>query len=376
MAKLKVLQLISSNGCYGAENVVLELSKVLPSLNCVPTVGVFYNAHNVHLELAAEISRHHLDVKVFPCQGRLDGKLISSIRNYVQENGIQIVHSHGYKSNFYGRLATLSTEATSIATCHGWIAEGWQNKLYNTIDKLALRFFDRIAAVSAQIKNELEKWKICPERISIIDNGIDLAKFRQPVEVNHIKKCLGLKSEAKVIGSIGRLSPEKGHRYFIAAAQKVLQHDPRVIFLIIGEGELRPSLQRQIDDLKLSNHVLLLGRRQDIPQLLAIMDVYVQPSLTEGLPMTLLEAMAAQKPIIATRVGAIPQLIKNNDTGILINPGDVDMLTCAMTRLITNDREAALLSRQAYHAVVTNYSAEKMAHRYLSLYLGEGAGPG
>lgn len=364
-----MLQLISSNGCYGAENVVLELSKALPSLNCFPVVGVFYNTHHANTEMATAVSRHHINLKMFQCHGRLDLKLISSISSFIRKNGIQIVHSHGYKTNFYGRLATVRTRATSIATCHGWIQDSWQNQFYNRIDKLALRFFDTIAAVSSPIKAELEKWKIRPERITIIDNGIDLSRFTQCFDMHSIKERLGLNSGTKIIGTIGRLSPEKGHSYFIAAAHKLIQNYPNVVFLIIGEGDLREALQKQIDDLKLTSQVLLLGRRQDIPDLLAIMDIYVQPSLSEGLPMTLLEAMAAQKPIIATNVGAMPQLISNDETGILLRPRNVNMLAAAMARLMTDEQEAALLARRAFQKVVNDYSSEKMAQRYLELYI-------
>jgi len=362
--RAKVLQLISSTGYYGAENVVIELAKNLPAFGYQPIIGVFYNSRNVNLEIKTEAQKHNIPVQLFPCDGRFDLKLTKSLQGYVKEQQVEIVHSHGYKSNFYALFSGVRT----ITTCHGWIYSDFINRFYNTLDKIWLRLFNNVVVVSQKLHHEVLRWLLPPSRVRTINNGIDLGRFNRQFDRAAISQKLGINPDYNIVGTVGRLSPEKGHLFLLQAAKKVIDKFPETIFMIVGDGDSRKFLEQKSAELQISRNILLTGPRGDIPELLSLMDLFVLPSLTEGLPMTLLEAMAARRPIIATKVGGVPQLISNNQTGILIESKNSDSLAEAIIKLLSDKNNAAIMAQNAYQIVVEKYSSRTMVKKYIQVY--------
>ena len=158
------------------------------------------------------------------------------------------------------------------------------------------------------------------KKISLIENGVNLERFQVNGNGENLRKEFGIDMTHKIIGSVGRLTEEKGHTYFLKAAKKILDLNNNCFFMIIGDGELRKKLEDEAKDLGINKRIIFTGKRTDIPELLSVMDIFVLPSLTEGQPMALLEAMAAKKPVIATTVGDIPKILKNGELGILAPP--------------------------------------------------------
>ncbi|MDH5769316.1 MAG: glycosyltransferase, partial [Nitrospirota bacterium] len=171
-----------------------------------------------------------------------------------------------------------------------------------------------------------------------------------------------------VVGTIGSLKYEKGHEYLLRAAKEVLESHTSVKFLIVGSGPLRNSLENNVKSLGIANDVIFTGYRKDVAELLSVMDIFVLPSVKEGLPMVLLEAMAAKKPIIATRVGAVPKVIRDNETGILVEPEDVYTLQRAIGNFLDDIVKAHGLALEGYERVKKDFSSEKMCRAYLTLY--------
>ncbi len=365
---MKILHLISSSGLFGAERVVIELSKSLKqAYNFHPIVGVIKNAYNPHIEIAEEAKANHIDSVIFPCKGQFDLKLVILLRDYIKNNKVDIIHCHGYKSNFYG-LLSAKNKLPLVSTNHNWLTHHWRLKIYCFLDAFWMRYFDHIVAVSDEIKKDMLKYKIPKEKISVIDNGINIDRFNREILTEGIKKGLGLNGNVKVIGTIGSLKFEKGHIYLLRAAKEILGIVKNVKFLIVGDGPLRKQLVDETRKLLIEDNIIFTGHRNDIPEILSIMDIFVLSSVKEGLPMVLLEAMAAKKPVIATRVGAIPKVIEDKKDGILINPGNVPELKDAIGCLLTDREFSKGLSRNAYNKVIQEFSSSAMCAKYLEIY--------
>ena len=365
---MRILHLISSGGLFGAERVAVELSKSLKkTYHCEPILGVIRNVYNPHEEILEEAKSNGIAYTVFPCRSQLDLKLAFSIREFIKRNGIDVIHCHGYKSNFYGLLASKG-EVPSVTTNHNWLTTHWKLKTYCFLDSLWIRFFDRIVAVSDEVKKDMLRYKIPEAKIRVVDNGIALERFAKLVETNIMKNQLGIDEKIRIIGTIGSLKIEKGHIYLLEAARQILDMVRDLRFLIIGDGPLRKALEEISERLGIDKQVIFMGQRKDIPELLVAMDIFVLPSIKEGLPIALLEAMAARKPVIATRVGAIPKVLENKDIGVLVEPKNTNELRDAIMNLLSDRGRMDRLAREGFRRVCTDFSSDEMGKNYLKLY--------
>jgi glycosyltransferase involved in cell wall biosynthesis len=353
---------------FGAERIAVELSKSLKkTYHCEPILGVIRNVYNPHEEISEEAESNDIPYATFACRSQLDLKLAFSIREFIKKNRIDIIHCHGYKSNFYGLLASKG-QVPSVTTNHNWLTAHWKLKTYCFLDSLWIRFFDRIVAVSNEVKRDMLKYKIPEDKIRVIDNGIALERFEKRIETREMKNQLGFEEKTRIIGTIGSLVVEKGHIYLLEAAKQILDGVNDLKFLMIGDGPLRKQLEEKSEELGIKQHVIFLGQRKDIPELLMAMDVFVLPSIKEGLPVALLEAMAAKRPVIATRVGAIPKVIESKDIGILVEPKDITGLRDAIMSLINDPERMDLLARGGFDRVSMDFSSDEMCKHYLKLY--------
>lgn len=366
----KVLQLRSSIGFFGAENVILEVAKSIAGSPYEPIIGVLENSHNPHTELATVAAKNGVISKVFLCDGRFSLQTAASVRQYMVENDIDIVHAHGYKADFYALFATLNTGSKRVATIHPWLIESNRAssaKFYMAFDKALLRSFHSIVAISDEMREQVVRDGMKPARVVTIENGIDLQRFAKAGNSAEARKRFNIPSSARVIGAVGRLSEEKGHAVLLAAAKSLITEFPDLCFLLVGDGPEREKLTQQAAALGLQKNIIFAGVCSDIPQALAAMDIFVLPSLTEGLPMALLEAMAAKRTIVATAVGSIPRVIRHQENGLTIPPNQVPVLTAALASLLKNETNAQDLAKNAFKDAQV-FSAETMGKKYVALY--------
>ena len=361
---MNVLQLISSRGHYGAENMVLHLCVSLRSLGCQVTAGIFENSLAPHLEVAERIRSRGIPVELIRCRGRFDWGALRTIRNCLDARKIDVLHTHGYKSNCYGYAAN-SADRPLIATCHNWPGTTTPLRLYYRLDRLLLRRFDKVVAVSQKVSDSLRRARIAPEKISIIRNGVDVSSFPSGSEAYKADSGGGGKMR---IGVVGRLVPEKGLRYFLLAAREIVETHPNTEVVVAGDGPQRPELESLVRDLGIAKQVIFLGVVDDMPRIYSSLDMVVMPSLDEGLPLVLLEALAAGKPVVATKVGGIPGLIIEGRTGLLVEPKDARALRDAVLRLMSDEALRKRISEDGKKMVRQEYSAHIMARNYLNAY--------
>jgi glycosyltransferase involved in cell wall biosynthesis len=366
---MRVLQLISSKGHYGAESMLLSLCEALKPLSWRPVVGMIHNSLRPNLETAKRARSLGLEVVVFDCAGRLDWSAARKICNYLQDQKVNLIHTHGYKADIYGFAAARGLHIPMIATCHSLPNRQTQSTgldyLYGFLDRLVLRSFERVVAVSSELADSLQKRGIQQERIAMIHNGVPIMRFAKasPTFSEEINK-----GKRTVVGMIARLAPGKNPDLFLQAAQSVLKGFPNTVFAMIGNGPERNKLEGLVRKLKIEDSVVFAGERHDMPEVYASLDIVVLPSLSEGMPMSILEAMAAGKPIVASSVGAIPSVVLPDQTGLLIEPGDLVGLRAAMERLLSDPELRTRLGEEGQTMINRHYSADVMAHKYLHVY--------
>jgi glycosyltransferase involved in cell wall biosynthesis len=360
-----ILSLISSEGYYGVENMLVTLAQQLTQLHCRVVVGVFCNSRYPHTEVADNAKRHGLEVEIIDCQGRWDFSVVGKIRGLIAKHGVDVIHPHGYKADLYALAAASGKRAALLATSHNWPSKKLSMRAYAVIDRLALRKFDKVIVVSDLVAEILRQSGVAKEKVELIPNGVDLDRFRNAVPKLRSELNLG---NSPVVGFVGRLVTDKGGALLIQAAKEVLAVHPTAKFVLVGEGSARQEWKALAAELGIGNRVTFAGARDDMPEVYASLDVAVLPSLVEALPMCLLEAMAAGKPVIATRVGAVPNVVIDEQTGLLLEPGDVNALAAAIAKLLSDRELANRLAENGREHVARNYSARAMASAYIEKY--------
>jgi len=292
-------------------------------------------------------------------------KLVSLIR----KEKPQIIHTHLQNADIIAGLAARLCRVPQVSTFHGrYHNPGWLEEI-----KQRIRVFlpHRIIAVSQDTARYCSQvLKVGPGKVSVIYNGIDIDRFYTGRAGVLKKEDLGVAADERIIFAFGRLEHEKGHKYLIEALPAVKDKCPefKLKLLIAGEGSLKQRLSEIIACNKLTGDVLLLGGRRDIPELLEIADIVVNPSLSEGLPLTCLEAMAAGKAIIATGVGGVNELLSDGIDAVIIKPADQQAIASAISDLLRDDGLAEKISRNAREKAGKYYSADKMIEKLLYIY--------
>jgi len=252
-----------------------------------------------------------------------------------------------------------------MATCHLWTRQTPAIRAYEFIDAWLLRRFDAVVAVSDVIAEDARRAGIPAAKITTINNGIDLVPFASatPTLAEEIKK-----GDRLLIGTVGRLVSQKGMDYFLRAAREVLNEMPEALFAVVGDGPDREKLERLTQELGIERHVVFTGSRADMPHVYASFDVFVLASLDEGLPMAVLEALASNRAVVATQVGAVPKVIVSGQTGMLVKAADVPGLADAILVLLRNPELRARLGRNGSALVHKQFSSRVMSQEYLRLY--------
>ncbi len=291
---MNILHLISSGGRYGAENVVLDLTQSLKEAGCRTVLGVFHNSHRPHTEIADLARERGVKIEIIPCAGRLDWKAIQAIQQCARTHHIDLIHTHGYKADLFGCVAARRLAIPVVATIHIWSERNAYLHFYSVLDRLILRWFDKAVGVSDEIVNRLRREKVAPDRVAKISNGIHVEIFQgaRPTLAEEIGR-----KDRIVVGMVSRLLPEKGVEHFVRAAQQVLAVCPEALFVLVGDGPYAPTLKALARQLGIENSVLFTGQRRDMPGVYASLDIFVLPSLNEGMPGHDIHEHLAQHPL-------------------------------------------------------------------------------
>ena len=371
MKRIKVLHLTKSEGLYGAERVILNLLEHFDAEHFDVRLAALVEARNPHRELLEEAARRGHRTLAIPCRKRLDPQSWRELLRVIKENEIDVLHCHEIKSRFYGLLAAKRLKLPIIATNHNWIRKNLLISALEYWDAFTLRFFDRIIAVSEEIRQLMLKYGTPAQRMAVVTNGIATRELehRHNDKMNWYERW-GIASHERIIGAVGRLSVEKGAKYFLEAAKIVLTKMPDVRFLLVGDGPQARELKEYAQALGIEQNVIFAGFQPEVAAFYELMEIFAITSLREGTPMALLEAMATGVPVVATAVGGVPKIVRDRDNGMLVPAQDAQGIAAALLQLLQNRAEAARLASNAKRTIIEKYSAATMARQYENIYAG------
>jgi glycosyltransferase involved in cell wall biosynthesis len=357
VSKPRVIHLVESLEIGGAEKLVCDLvsgrGADRTSVICLELIGALgdqLRAEGFHVDLAGLEPRWSTALRV---------------RRLLQRDRPDILHCHNFTAHFFGALAARSLGIPVLMTKHGAGAPtnkgtGWLNGW--------LARSTQVVAVSPEAVQVMKPWERPDQPILYIPNGISLHPYENPPSREEARERLGWPRDAFMVGIIARVTPIKGHVRLLEAFSRILPRVPGAILVIAGDGPARPDVERRIAELGVQQSVYFLGERHDIPLILAALNVFCLPSETEGMPITLLEAMAAARPVVVSNVGAIPHVVEDGVSGVLVSPFDSAGIERALLSLADDPERAARMAEAGRQRVFQDYDAETALKNYEAVY--------
>ena len=375
--KFPVLFLGSQMATGGAQRVLLDQAGWFHHQGYHVTVAFFYDREKMGEKWYAAYPFPVIDLKAWRTRGGIANPfrlLRGWFRLYrLLRNGqFSVVETFTHHANLLG-LPAVWAAGTPVraASHHGRIGDfpGWLTRLHAWVVNSFLA--SCLVVVSERVRSyAVNSEGIKPEKIFVIANGIELS--RQPLNDSDraaLANELGLPPGGLLALSVGRLTEQKGHTYLLDAIPAILEQFPETVFAIAGDGPLRRELEATAERLGISRSVRFLGTRADVPELLQMADIFVLPSLWEGLPIALLEAMGAGLPVIATQVEGVEEIIVDGENGLLLPPADAESLKIAMLRLLAQPDLRVNLGSAGRALVEDAFSLDQMGKRYEDLFL-------
>lgn len=358
-----VLHVFSSAGVYGAEHAVLGLMPALAELGIQGTLACIDNPHLREQPLYESARALGIPAVRIPCAGRLDGATTRALRTQLEQHPRTLLHVHGYKSLFYAMRARRTNPSVPIvSTMHGWVTNTRALWLYRLLEMRMLRAVQRVCIVADDMRQPLREAGIPDERIVLIENGIDTERFRADGAALS-RGELGIPHDAFVFGGMMRLSAEKNPLGLLDAFARICVDAPHAWLVLAGDGPQRGECERRLRESGLATRVRLLGARSDPERVYPLFDCFVVPSLSEGLPLALLEAMACECQVIASNVGQIAAVLEGLEAQ-LVPSGSTEALVDAMRRAMSWHAPAYHLRQR----VEERYSVARMALGYADVY--------
>lgn len=362
MKRHTILHLSSTSGPGGAEMLVSRIAFSLDRKRFTSIVGLFSPGW-----LRERCEALGLPTVVIPMDGQWDLRWIIRCCRIVRRQNVSLIHAHEFRANAFGALVAKLCGIPLVGTVHG--------KNYypdHAKRRVAYRWASRathMVAVSHDLQRFLEERIGIPhDRITVIHNGVDMVPKTSSDQVRQLRSEFGIGEDEFVLGIVGSLYPVKGHAYLFKALRTVLSQHPGVKLLVIGQGELEQTLKQQVADLRIEKAVSFLGLRNDVPRLLPALDLFVLPSLSEGLSIALLEAMSTGVPVLASKVGGNPEIVIDGETGYLVPPEQSEELAVHIMKLLRNQDLTRSLGDRGREWVGRRFTTTRMVERYQDLY--------
>ena len=367
---MKVLHVIDSGGLYGAETMLLNLMAEQFLQGLTPVLASIGVKSIIEKPIEKAAADQGVKVEKFRMTPGLNYHGAMRIVKFARAEKCDLLHTHGYKGNILlGLLPRPLRRMPIVSSLHGYTVVNGLSKmrLYEWLDAISMRFVDQVVLVNSAMRDH-PRLKNIPVDFKVVNNGIPVSNGAPKAMKNIDPDILDFCRSGFTIGAVGRLSKEKGFDILLHAFSKAVVHNTDLKLIIIGEGKQRSILEEMIATLGISEKVMLTGFRPAAKNYFPTMKTLVIPSFTEGLPMVALEAMHAGLPIIATRVGGLPEVLEDGRAGMLVEKGSTEMLSRAIVKM-AND--PSLCKEYAYRGkkrVAENFSSAAMADSYLKIY--------
>lgn len=368
-APVRLLAVIEANSITGPAKNLLEYWRHSQALGVEVQIATFVrgNPENAFVRRVRELG---IPLHLIHEAGAWDRAAIRALRHVTDRVAPTVLQTHAVKSHFLARLAGLPQRYPWVAFHHGYTWTAWKTRAYNELDRWSLRRADAVLTVSGPFREELARKGVRRDRIHVIHNAIAPdwgAVGRMPEAAAAMRQSLGIPADRRALLIVGRLSLEKDHLALLRAVA-ALEQRQTVQLVIVGDGPERGAIEQLAGELGIRDQVLLAGQQASAEPFYGIADIAVLSSRTEGSPNALLEAMAAGVPVVATRVGGIPEIVTNGETALLVEPGDVPAMTVALDRILGDSGLGERLAASAREAVAVRHNPLARAERLTAIY--------
>lgn len=364
MKKISVLHIVEELKIGGLERIIFEIATKLNKDEYNVNVWCITRGGRIAKELLAA----GINVRILGIDSYYNPLNILRLARYFKRLNPDIVHSHTYFSNTIGRIAGKLAQVSVIIT-HVHNTYHNYSKRNHLIERVLSVNTDKIICCSKAVRNYVLKTeKIEARKTIVINNGIDLRLFHEQGSGSTLRKSLKMGDNVPVVITVASLTEKKGHRYLLKALKIIKGKCNSLKALIVGDGPLRHELRNIAGEYGLQDSVIFTGQREDIRELLEISDLFVLPSLQEGLPLAVIEAMSTGLPVIATAVGGVPDVIDDGKTGILVPFGNLEALSNAVLTLLADPKKKERIGRCGQRAAIDNFGSEKMVAEVDKLY--------
>ena len=365
LQKVRLCYLITELNVGGAEKVLLGLATLLPKDRYEVLVACLFDPGPV----ADEIRAAGVPVVDLGMRNKVDVRAAFRLYALLHSRRIQILHAHMFHANLLAALVGRAARTPVVLATRQTVNIG--GTVREWINRLTIALCDAMVTVSRQV-HEVQRrmpW-IDPAKLVVIPNGvpIEAAPSYSAASAQALRREWGIDTDGMVAGTVARLGAEKGHTFLLEAVAKVQNCLPQAKFLFVGDGPMRPQLEDRARILGVADSIIFAGLRHDIPTILSLFDLFVLPSLWEGLPMAVLEAMAAGLPVVATAVGGTPEVVLDGITGLLVPPRDPQALAEGILRLLRDPDLRQRMGGAGRERVAAHFSVEQMVQRTEKLY--------
>ncbi len=361
--KLKICYMLPTMNVGGAERHVIGLGAGLRQRGFDAQIVSIFNEGS----LADEIKKEGIP---FSCLDAPDGwgpGAFLAIYRWLSKNPVDILHTYLFGFHGVAGFPARLLKIPILISSRREIAE-WRKARHALIENLGNCFVDRVVCCSQAVRQwTLDHEKISEQKVLTIYNGIDPKRFESGDGLK-IRREFNIPYEAPILGTVANFAQEKGYPYLLEMASQVLEAYPQAWFLIVGSGPLEEEIKQKARKLSYSDRILFAGSRPDVPDLISAMNVFVLASVREGFPNVLLEAMGLGKPVVAARVGGIPELIDSGRNGILVPARDAQALAEAVIHCLKDPLSASRLGNEARRTVTENFSLDRMLNQYETFY--------
>ncbi|MEX0729902.1 MAG: glycosyltransferase [Aquisalimonadaceae bacterium] len=368
--KPRVLIMIATSVLGGPGKGLLQFVRNAPAQRMSYTLASFAGSGDARSEFAEVARQQRIRLHLLRQRWMLDPSMIWQADALLEKYNCNIIQSHGYKSHVIGFALSRLRGVPWVAVAHGWTSENFKIQCYNGLDRFLLRYADVAVAVSPRLHETVASLRGAGRTTELVLNAVDASEIRGQRGGRYVRGILGLADDAIVIGVFGRFSPEKGQIHAVEAFARLAARHPRAVLMLVGAGQDEAALRRRVRQEGLDGRVLFCGYQSTPRDYFEACDLVLLPSLSEGLPNVVLEAMALGRPVLATDVGGVREIIRPGETGWIVEPGSSEALANALEPLIDGRVNLAARGNAARNSLFPKFAVDTRVNRLVSIYEG------
>jgi glycosyltransferase involved in cell wall biosynthesis len=366
---IKVLHLRDTDKLCGPGKTILETASRIDQSRFKLSVGLFLRSHEDSNYYREMLESRGIEVIPIVAKSQFSIEMMKTMIGIIRDNNFDIIHAHDYKTDILTTLISRSIQIPTMTTAHGWITNTTKSKLYTFVGKNCFRFFDKVIAVSPKIQKTISSFGVRADRLELIYNAIVAENYiRDNYAPGYLRQRFDIPAHYKIIGNVGRISPEKGQKDFVRAAAKLLQRREDLAFILIGNGPDAEEVKSLADELKIGKSVFFTGHEEEIRPVYRDLDLFALTSYTEGFPNVVLESLCMDIPVLATDVGGTADIVSNLETGMLVEAGKVEQIVEGLSYLLDNPEHATKMVDNGKQKIMANYEFAIRVQKIEALY--------